>query len=186
MRGGTKRRRKGVPASFISIHPPHAGRDCGPDEPLLSQSKFQSTRPMRGGTLPLYGHAAQLCISIHPPRAGRDLRSRCRWHPSQNFNPPAPCGAGLSWVSCGSLRGNFNPPAPCGAGPAWRDITYFINRISIHPPRAGRDYFGVCLLPGLGIISIHPPRAGRDKQGAHSGSSSFGFQSTRPVRGGTT
>ena len=36
----------------ISIHPPHAGRD-GPKAPAKKpKKKFQSTRPMRGGTFP--------------------------------------------------------------------------------------------------------------------------------------
>ena len=83
---------------------------------------------------------------------------------------------------------------------------YFVYRISIHPPRAGRDVqtgdFG-----SYKEISIHPPRAGRDKlincriwlffdfnppapcgAGPRRGDGEMDgcrFQSTRPVRGGT-
>ena len=79
----------------ISIHPPRAGRDhqgrygggvtpyfnppapcgAGPAGNIFPQpvQEFQSTRPVRGGTI----LAARKCqsdeISIHPPRAGRDV-----------------------------------------------------------------------------------------------------------------
>ena len=56
--------------------------------------------------------------------------------------------------------------------------------ISIHPPRAGRDPLPVALVD-MADISIHPPRAGRDPLGAAAAALSAGFQSTRPVRGGT-
>ena len=56
--------------------------------------------------------------------------------------------------------------------------------ISIHPPRAGRDG---CRRwsDGTTDISIHPPRAGRDGIAVLPCFSASGFQSTRPVRGGT-
>ena len=144
---------------------------------------FQSTRPVRGGTI-----ISILClriplISIHPPRAGRDpilvkmsLLRKISIHPPRagrdgqpsqllpqrpNFNPPAPCGAGLCGIwhevfaaefqSTRPVRGgtrytvfaqgtftHFNPPAPCGAGQPKTAVTTS-PRISIHPPRAGRD-----------------------------------------------
>ena len=56
--------------------------------------------------------------------------------------------------------------------------------ISIHPPRAGRDAVMLSIRPKW-CISIHPPRAGRDKSGAIVSDWESGFQSTRPVRGGT-
>ena len=55
-------------------------------------------------------------ISIHLPRVGQDHRRRTANKRSYNFNPPAPCGAGLNirWNECIEIY--FNPPAPCGAG----------------------------------------------------------------------
>ena len=123
---------------------------------------FQSTRPLRGGTCRSERMEMQRGISIHPPLAGRDQEEemtawqrRISIHPPLagrdaapaeapavgcDFNPPAPCGAGLVNAGMGGevfqfqstrpLRGgtsfalsqstpanNFNPPAPCGAGP---------------------------------------------------------------------
>ena len=79
--------------------------------------EFQSTRPVRGGTEgrklinPVTG------ISIHPPRAGRDNPIMIQSADDLDFNPPAPCGAGLVNCIARSSRSYFNPPAPCGAGP---------------------------------------------------------------------
>ena len=39
------------PARCISIHPPRAGRDDYPDAFIWTKEIFQSTRPVRGGTL---------------------------------------------------------------------------------------------------------------------------------------
>ena len=62
-------------ATFISIHPPRAGRDDDCQDIQSAVEKFQSTRPVRGGTLPYAPLAVKGRISIHPPRAGRDLNS---------------------------------------------------------------------------------------------------------------
>ena len=55
---------------------------------------FQSTLPVRGGTLAGATRLFNAVISIHPPRAGRDgLDARCPV-PVIDFNPPSPCGEG--------------------------------------------------------------------------------------------
>ena len=57
--------------------------------------------------------------------------------------------------------------------------------ISIHPPREGRDReWSVRML--LELISIHPPREGRDICGGLYTVYNLRFQSTLPVRGGTS
>ena len=57
--------------------------------------------------------------------------------------------------------------------------------ISIHPPREGwdanRTHIGIEI-----CISIHPPREGWDWRTSESRQSSTKFQSTHPVRGGTS
>ena len=168
----------------ISIHPPRAGRDRRPALDRPAQADFNPPAPCGAGRMwaaashierrisihpPRAGRDANvwsdsytLFISIHPPRAGRDLCD-CRQHDGgDNFNPPAPCGAGHGLFDRQHIPGlDFNPPAPCGAG---LDMGYKPVRralISIHPPRAGRDNT-ICGLTAPYIISIHPPRAGRD------------------------
>ena len=149
---------------------------------------FQSTRPVRGGTSQLYIQCNRQNISIHPPRAGRDSGYNEFQLIKQNFNPPAPCGAGQVLTllvrviinfnppaPCGAGRittpitkiaSNFNPPAPCGAGPrAFRPPLWGCH-ISIHPPRAGRDV-SIFYCVTYSCISIHPPRAGRDDGCGH-------------------
>ena len=58
--------------STVSIHAPHAGRDCDECSPRLIEIVFQSTRPMRGATADIYTDHFLTCVSIHAPHAGRD------------------------------------------------------------------------------------------------------------------
>ena len=153
--------------------------------PPLFPGRFQSTRPVRGGTfLEALRHGGR-AISIHPPRAGRDPLYLLRQADRDDFNPPAPCGAGpLVEVGFFGVGLDFNPPAPCGAGPSFPAASKAANifqstrpvrggtrldrslrptvLISIHPPRAGRDRRHRQRQGGYVDISIHPPRAGRD------------------------
>ena len=76
----------------ISIHPPREGWDIFMELGLVSRAmRFQSTHPVRGGTLETNFYGANVYISIHPPREGWDcripiygLRALCY------FNPPTP------------------------------------------------------------------------------------------------
>ena len=171
----------------IYFNPP---APCGAGQYILQPAqvnvKFQSTRPVRGGTEERIRLETLLGISIHPPRAGRA--------PSASAPRPRPP--------------NFNPPAPCGAGLQDKYVKGNPDYISIHPPHAGRDYARFCLKSHLSAISIHPPHAGRDPQNlpidhlledfnppapcgagrCHCPDILAGcrFQSTRPMRGGTT
>ena len=117
VRGGTIDNGNCNSHSSISIHPPRAGRD-GQDRVKSSKaryfnppapcgagrcvaifgrllSKFQSTRPVRGGTL---------CIS-----------RLTRMPVFQSTRPVR--GGTLLTMYISSQRSHFNPPAPCGAGP---------------------------------------------------------------------
>ena len=189
----------------ISIHPPRAGRDlqilrchsswknfnppapCGAGltEIVVDSVKlqFQSTRPVRGGTGRPQRVTGTFPISIHPPRAGRDGQCETVRRGSHDFNPPAPCGAGLGLVMASTQRRYFNPPAPCGAG---RCISAAARTLrNFNPPapcgaglvssgcRRWSDDFNPPAPCGAGrqlkamreqgwTISIHPPRAGRD------------------------
>ena len=162
VRGGTVCCGKPHPVHRISIHPPRAGRDVVWYGLNWSFELFQSTRPVRGGTRhnltdgqaglisihpPRAGRDAESgfellarIISIHPPRAGRDIHATGPTPGCWNFNPPAPCGAGRGKRPHRGLDENFNPPAPCGAGLPCRGLPGGCREISIHPPRAGRDF----------------------------------------------
>ena len=184
MRGGTQYQTSGGRAARISIHPPRAGRDVALSRLTAWRLYFNPPAPCGAGRLPPRPSNRGRRISIHPPRAGRDLSAGLAEWIYHNFNPPAPCGAGRL-CDCRQHDGgdNFNPPAPCGAGresfirtlptiqfqstrpvrggTCWRVLCHNGSPISIHPPRAGRDY-GIPRNDVYREISIHPPRAGRD------------------------
>ena len=62
---------------IISIHSPRAGRDALFEAMLSKSNVFQSTRPVRGETVPfIHDFNRWKRISIHSPRAGRDARYR--------------------------------------------------------------------------------------------------------------
>ena len=126
-------------------------------------SKFQSARPVRGGT-----------SSPAPPPAS-----------VFDFNPPAPCGAGPPHIGRRRSRSPyFNPPAPCGAGhKAFFDIPIASAFQSARPVRGGTLLYR--LTQSEGLISIRPPRAGRDYLKLFPALRKRLFQSARPVRGGT-
>ena len=123
---------------------------------------FQSTRPVRGGTTTLPTRSYPICISIHPPRAGRDPRTPPRTLTTNYFNPPAPCGAGLIQ----NVNGLFIPLFQ-----------------STRPVRGGTK--SIIRRACSSSISIHPPHAGRDHKVEYDSEWVESFQSTRPVRGGT-
>ncbi len=169
----------------ISIHPPRAGRDISSAVPChATQGRFQSTRPVRGGTFVEQYPQASISISIHPPRAGRDeitvplapitkkfqstrpvrggTRKSSSLVPHRTFQSTRPVRGGTLWkVTVNEFGWNFNPPAPCGAGQHGFDYLRDAKQFqSTRPVRGGtpvRDrQNAVCK------ISIHPPRAGRD------------------------
>ena len=122
---------------------------------------FQSTHPVRGGTVGLAILNDSIIISIHPPRAG--------WDDGSVYSPfaddvisihPPRAGWDPRRTGCCELRRiSIHPPR---AG--WdlsRPSPSLIQRISIHPPRAGWDQRRPCWR-NPDPISIHPPRAGWD------------------------
>ena len=150
---------------------------------------FQSTRPVRGGTMTVYPSISWSDISIHPPRAGRDNGvqlprgvERISIHPPRagrdttvalmrpvylNFNPPAPCGAGPSIYVDGRNAMIFQSTRPVRGGTWPGRHGHVFPHISIHPPRAGRDKRSITKR-SASRISIHPPRAGRDGSSFHT------------------
>ena len=73
---------------MISIHPPLAGRDQRAAD-AHDRRRFQSTRPLRGGTRIRRIRVECLVISIHPPLAGRDHKEEMTaWQRRISIHPP--------------------------------------------------------------------------------------------------
>ena len=193
--------------AVISIHPPRAGWDGRRSRPSSEPTIFQSTHPVRGGTISLFRcengirfqstHPVRggtpvdelgrvvVPISIHPPRAGWDLPDGSSYCNICDFNPPTPCGVGRAPFDRGSLgEADFNPPTPCGVGRwAKSPVSRCFGFQSTHPVRGGTPLEMLALVEAT--ISIHPPRAGWDARHLLRRIGFQIFQSTHPVRGGT-
>ena len=175
---------------------------------LLRMYSFQSTLPVWGGTGQPKNTRYPDFISIHPPRVGRDLpRQPMFVHPAWNFNPPSPCGEGRCIVVPTAVSTPFQSTLPVWGGTCMFRRWFCQSKISIHPPRVGRDGRRCFGNAGRVLISIHPPRVGRDFPAMVGGAACyisihpprvgrdvepqrlqwmrFGFQSTLPVWGGT-
>ena len=100
----------------ISIHAPHTGRDRCLAYNEGQCSEFQSTRPIRGATVPAGAVPPGGHISIHAPHTGRDqiypfqaVRRRC-------ISIHAPhTGRDINHLTARRGIGHFNPRAPYGA-----------------------------------------------------------------------
>ena len=146
----------------ISIHPPREGWDLLAGVQIISNSKFQSTHPVRGGTWFVHYSEFGIIISIHPPREGWDrFRLKYGWILRISIHPPRE-GWDLSLPFAGVRVRTFQSTHPVRGGTTGIISTLIEAFISIHPPREGWD-----LLAGVQIISNSK------------------FQSTHPVRGGT-
>ena len=164
----------------ISIHAPRAGRDpvCRRNWPISRNFNPRApcgARPAQPGKKRADRH-----ISIHAPRAGRDP-CPCRWWRSEPyFNPRAPCGARPNVHRyCTTAGGKFQSTRPVRGATCIKAYFQGGAAISIHAPRAGRDYPGP--VKRLVIrISIHAPRAGRDTIQATSRSTATYFNPRAP------
>ena len=185
VRGGTPRSRRSASrtSGFQSTHPVRGGTI--PPFPAGSGSSFQSTHPVRGGTSAGWPRAIRRNVSIHPPRAGWDPVMCFTVNTAvSRFNPPTPCGVGLSIIKADVILDSFNPPTPCGVGPALNGQTVAqLLFQSTHPVRGG-----TCCPVAMCYLSrcFNPPTpcgVGRCLQ--LSSRQKGMFQSTHPVRGGT-
>ena len=169
----------------ISIHPPHAGRDQIAARINSQMIGFQSTRPMRGGTLTIFPRSISWVFqSTRPMRGGTANISRSA-QKSGYFNPPAPCGAGQT--PSGSVQENIGISIhpPHAGRDLWADLVKVCSLwISIHPPHAGRDVVLPCKVGDRLYISIHPPHAGRDSACAFLISDSPDFNPPAPCGAG--
>ena len=166
----------------IPIHPPREGRDPHGPVDRFVDVLFQSTLPVRGGTLPLVGLlgiflisippprvgrdgsesgvAGGIGISIHPPRVGRDKTGRSSAESGRNFNPHSPQGEGRPLIkSVSTTMTDFNPPSPQGEGRPERAGSP-LNRYFNPPSPCGEGRQSYCPGCNENCISIHPPRMG--------------------------
>ena len=100
----------------ISIHPPRAGRDPVHVYDDSNMIRFQSTLPVRGGTTLISCRCVAMEISIHPPRAGRDRWTAIHRRRVRYFNPPSPCGEGLSRYGSSVTAERFQSTLPVRGG----------------------------------------------------------------------
>ena len=147
----------------VSIHAPRAGRDdvapfelpfpacfnprapCGARLHLHDWygrfQLFQSTRPVRGATTLIRFRRRIPYVSIHAPRAGRDPWYKRKGGSKEMFQSTRPVRGATrdSNRRCGRNR-CFNPRAPCGARHVLLLPIELAEVVSIHAPRAGRDW----------------------------------------------
>ena len=173
--------------SFISIHPPRAGRDvpetdymavlanfnppapCGAGRLAGSRNRvlyprFQSTRPVRGGTSikHIVIRLDNVFQSTRPVRGGTSDCRQCLLN-LFGFQSTRPVRGGTAdGDDRQAKRTTFQSTRPVRGGTEKEKFDFVFIVISIHPPRAGRDVVDKPSGATLGAISIHPPRAGRD------------------------
>ena len=123
---------------------------------------FQSTRPVRGATIPCAGEEFITGVSIHAPRAGRDTLIPTACIGGLSFNPRAPCGARPTVDSLLGGTSKFQSMRPVRGATRAACRRSSAPTVSIHAPRAGRDT-GARGLDSPSAVSIHAPRAGRDQ-----------------------
>ena len=150
-------------------------------------SRFQSTCPLRGTTKLTQARIERILISIHVPLAGHDAKTLDALITEvEDFNPRAPCGARLEggWTRINEEGGIsiHVPLAGHDAEAVYKFVPYL--GISIHVPLAGHDHDTALDAPA-GAISIHVPLAGHDRTRHWYRSTTWGFQSTCPLRGTT-
>ncbi len=150
--------------------------------------------------------ARSVIVSIHAPRAGRDEGAGCKIQARDCFNPRAPRGARPWAAVITDIKGKFQstrpargattrPPGGGGRGefqstrPARGATSTMINAraakcVSIHAPRAGRD-FGIEWPPEPEeCFNPRAPRGARHPK-VETWCRENQFQSTRPARGAT-
>ena len=122
----------------ISIHAPRAGRDPGYDFLTVIGFNFNPRAPC-GARLPIYPQSPHYRdFNPRAPCGARPLRQRQR--PGRvYFNPRAPCGARPPYLGVGFIIKKFQSTRPVRGATEFQRPWHFLDAISIHAPRAGRD-----------------------------------------------
>ena len=97
-----------------------------------------------------------------------------------NFNPPSPCGEGRDQIAALDPQGRISiHPPRVGRDAAAEGYHTAGSAISIHPPRVGRDTANTTSYT-TPTISIHPPRVGRDQRTVDVGNGGYYFNPPSP------
>ena len=139
VRGATARFGRRRHLRQISIHAPRAGRDFH-----LATSRPRSTHfnPRAPCGARLWHHRQAHHVGDFNPRApcgARPMLRRFRQSPS-DFNPRAPCGARPHPQASGPSPMLFQSTRPVRGATGATAGAAFLLHISIHAPRAGRDW----------------------------------------------
>ena len=160
MRGATISTIANALGIAISIHAPHAGRDCTLMREIQTEN-ISIHAPHAGRDLSFPKCTSTLYISIHAPHAGRDAPTACKIGQADYFNPRASCGARPKRRSKKYANQHFNPRAPCGAR-----LTFLVRLMANLTFQSTRPMRGATAFRRLSasdlFISIHAPHAGRD------------------------
>ncbi len=182
---GARHRAYSPPRSTAHFNPrAPCGARRSPSSGYLWDAAFQSTRPLRGATVPLPPQVQVLLISIHAPLAGRDPGTAHR-SPMQTISIHAPLAGRDGIAIAGTLpEKTFQSTRPLRGATTPLPSPPSSLSISIHAPLAGRDLsiHGVPAQP----IDFNPraPCGARLLLYRRCYHCTI-FQSTRPLRGAT-
>ena len=146
---------------------------------------FQSTRPMRGGTVPMSLTLLLWAFQSTRPVRGGTRRNQLQFAEHREFQSTRPVRGGTCLVMlCLVVYSRFQSTRPVRGGTCVRSPHTLPLFISIHPPRAGRDRNHDFLERRACLFqSTRPVRGGTHNHLTLRTTDLF--QSTRPVRGGT-
>ena len=175
-----------IETSRISIHAPRVGSDIGFDGYNGIRTKFQSTLPVWGATIPARILSRYPPISIHAPRVGSDIIYNLLGFRLRDFNPRSPCGERPTHKSTHSkLKTGFQSTLPVWGATAPFAVEYggtggFQSTLPVWGATCGQ--MRVCTAPAQ-FQSTLPvwgaTLSGRTRTGTVL------FQSTLPVWGAT-
>ena len=123
----------------VSIHAPRAGRDIV-TAPTIGLIGVSIHAPRAGRDPPLGYCLLAHGVSIHAPRAGRDRSCRTHAPMRRCFNPRAPCGARPLLSDTCPHATMFQSTRPVRGATSTIPVDITMTDVSIHAPRAGRDY----------------------------------------------
>ena len=164
MRGATVTELDEHVVGGISIHAPHAGRDCRGSAPCSGARHFNPRAPCGARRAEVCGADRRICISIHAPHAGRDQQYNEAAASYFVFQSTRPMRGATRYVRGNQERTCYISIHAPHAGRDFGDSLPIEGlTISIHAPHAGRDRMAKAISAELSVISIHAPHAGRDR-----------------------